>query len=380
MQINRSLLAALSVSSAPMLAAAAPSQHVHARDASTYQANAETALDRLQTWYSEDSGLWTSYSNGWWQSANQLTTVIDMAQLGSSKAQQLAEHVVPNTFRQAAINNENREHTGRNPYINDYYDDMGWWAMAWIRAYDLTQNTTYLTTAEDLFNDMRYGWTTKCTPDGGLWWDKENTFIAPISNTLFIEVAGSLANRVAWRKDYYTMWARNAWNWLSTSVLYAADQHLLMGSIKASTCVQNERPDSFTYSHGALVGGLIELSSATGETKYTDEAHLVAGAVLDSMTKDGVLYEQNIDNEHPGESAPQFKGVFMRALSSLNAQSPKTEYKTLAQKSADSIWENDRDSEGNLGPDWNGPFFGSGNASPHSSAMDAIVFAWKASQ
>ena len=45
-----------------------------------------------------------------------------------------------------------------------YYDDEGWWALAWIAVYDVTRNQTYLNTAESIFEDMKaaYG-TTNCT-------------------------------------------------------------------------------------------------------------------------------------------------------------------------------------------------------------------------
>lgn len=47
---------------------------------------------------------------------------------------------------------------GYQDFINDYYDDEGWWALAWIAAYDLTQNQDYLNMAITIFNDMAGGW------------------------------------------------------------------------------------------------------------------------------------------------------------------------------------------------------------------------------
>ena len=47
-------------------------------------------------------------------------------------------------------------------YINDYYDDEGWWILAWIKAYDLTNDNKYLKMAKITFSDMALGWDSVC--------------------------------------------------------------------------------------------------------------------------------------------------------------------------------------------------------------------------
>jgi predicted alpha-1,6-mannanase (GH76 family) len=304
-----------------------------------------------------------------------------MAIAGSSKAKTIANTVVPNTFTAAAAwdvkNNHALKRRDQNGYINGYYDDEAWWALAWLEAYDLTKKTDYLNTAEILFQDMTTGWGTNCST-GGLWWDKDHREIASISNTLFIEMAAWLATRVSSdKKSTYVNWAVKAWDWFRVSIMYEADKHFIVGDIDPKTCGLPNNPNAFTYAHGALVAGLLELSRATGNSSYLDEAHGVAARVISDMTtKAGVLEEPRIDQAHPGGAAPQFKGIFMRALARLHEASPRDAYVALAQRSADSIWANDRNGTA-LGPDWSGPFYGDANASPHSSAMDALVAAWR---
>lgn len=77
----------------------------------------------------------------------------------------LYQNVYTTTFRQAQASTFNN-------FINDYYDDEGWWAMAWIRVYDVTKDTQYLAQAETIFADMQTGLMGSC---GGQWWDKEHT-------------------------------------------------------------------------------------------------------------------------------------------------------------------------------------------------------------
>lgn len=64
-------------------------------------------------------------------------------------------------------------------FLDGYYDDEGWWANGWITVYDLTQDPDYLTMAISIYNDMVGGYNTPC---GGLYWSKDDTYIASISN------------------------------------------------------------------------------------------------------------------------------------------------------------------------------------------------------
>lgn len=73
------------------------------------------AVAKLQSWYSPKTGLWET--TGWWNSANALTALIDYS--GVSDTSQY-KTVIAQTY---AVN----IHSG---FINDYYDDEGWWALA----------------------------------------------------------------------------------------------------------------------------------------------------------------------------------------------------------------------------------------------------------
>ncbi|KAK8093339.1 glycoside hydrolase family 76 protein, partial [Apiospora hydei] len=319
--------------------------------------------ETLQQWYNHHTGLWTSYSPSWWQSANALTTLIDMVQIGSPKAKKIADMVIPHTFQAAGAFNVREGHRlkraaaddnkkeEKNPYSNGYYDDMA--------AYDVTGDKTYLSTAETLFADTTMGWGTNCSAEG-MWWDKRHTHIDPIADTLFIEVAAWLANRVqADKKIHYADWAVRAWDGFRRSPMYVSGEHYVTAGISVQTCRLSKNPHGYTYSNGALVSGLVALSIATGNRDYLEEAHKVAQTIMKIMSKDG------------------FKGVFMRGLMRLHAASPRPEYREFAQQCADSIWDKNRQGAAELGPDWNGPFHGPANASPHSSAMDGLVAAWR---
>ena len=107
-------------------------------------------------------------------------------------------------------------------FLNDYYDDEGWWALAWIGAYDLTKNTQYLSQAQTIFADMyKVFGKENCSTNaggttGGIWWDRKQTYVNAIANELFLSVAASLANRVKGSTNpNYLSIARQQWSWFN---------------------------------------------------------------------------------------------------------------------------------------------------------------------
>ena len=52
-------------------------------------------------------------------------------------------------------------------FLNEYYDDELWWAIAWITVYDVTKDAKYLDTASVIFENAKVAWGT--SPCGGLW-------------------------------------------------------------------------------------------------------------------------------------------------------------------------------------------------------------------
>jgi predicted alpha-1,6-mannanase (GH76 family) len=125
-----------------------------------------------------------------------------------------------------------------------------------------------------------------------------------------------------------------------------------------------------------ILGGLVELDRASPNKKHLALASRIAHAALSALSDDdGVIH----DGCEPGcgGDASQFKGIFMRNLQQLHAAAPDDAYASAIKKNADSLWANNRDEErGNvLSINWAGPYVQAGNATTHSSAMDALVAA-----
>ncbi len=317
---------------------------------------ARLGFTALQRWYAP-AGVYAT--TGWWNSANALTTLADFDRVMGTR-----DHagVLANSLVEAP-----KQAAG---FLNDYYDDEGWWALAWVAAYDETGEQRYLSAAKGIFADMQGGWSDTC--GGGIWWSKDRTYKNAIANELFLSVAAHLANRVsAGEKAEYVGWAQKEWRWFQGTGMIN-DQHLVNDGLVLETCKNNGKT-VWTYNQGVVLGGLAELSRATGEKGLLEPAAAIAGATIATMTDaNGVLHEPC--EPKCGEDGVQFKGIFVRNLEELNGVAPRPEYGRLMRTNAESIWAHSRDANNVFGLVWSGPF-GTEAAGSQSSALDALVAA-----
>lgn len=251
-------------------------------------------------------------------------------------------------------------------FLNGYYDDEGWWALAWIQAFDVTKNLLFLQTSISIFNDMKIGSTTPC---GGIWWDKNQTYVNAIANELYLSVGAHLANRVLLNKNFYLENAKSQWAWFQKSGMINS-KNLINDGLK--DC-RNNNGTVWSYNQGVILGGLTELFYATGDQSYLTTATSIANAAITALQdKNKVLHDPC--EPDCGADGSQFKGVFMRNLQILQKAAPSQTYVDFAAANAASIWAYDRDaSDGVLSEVWSGPFVKPGNASTQSSALDALI-------
>ncbi|KAI5919860.1 glycosyl hydrolase [Camillea tinctor] len=365
------------------------SSHVNFADQAVYASNSVNAIQTLQTWYNKGTGLWDS--TGWWNSANCLTILADFAVLKPQQAASLdIPNIIQNTYEQAQkttvqatkklsfnglpissyVRVSKRSTIGKrgfDNFLNDYYDDEGWWALAMIRSFDIgvfgIGDQEYLEAAVEIFEDMKKG-NSSC---GGIYWSKVTPYTNAIANELYLSVAASLANRIPAQKNYYLDIAKNQWTWFKNSGLI--NQNNLINDGLTDAC-KNNAGNTWTYNQGVILGGLVELYKATGDASYITQAVTIATAAIAAKSKDGVLYEGC--EPDCGSDGAQFKGIFMRNLMYLQQVAPRDTFKNFILTNADAIWANNRDASGKLGPTWNGPF-SEASAGTQSSALDVLV-------
>jgi predicted alpha-1,6-mannanase (GH76 family) len=199
--------------------------------------------------------------------------------------------------------------TARQYYVdfrNEYLDDSGWWALAWLKMYDRTHDTKYLATARAIHAHMAAAW----RPDksGGVLWCEEADKQVPnaITNGLFLILSARLHARTG--EPAYLTWAAQTDAWRRDHQLYDGI---------AVVDAPGHRGDYWTYNQGVYLGGLTALYEATGQTAYLGEAAAAADTIIARsgvVTPDGIIIEKLGTK---GWDVGLFKGVFARYLAQL---------------------------------------------------------------
>jgi predicted alpha-1,6-mannanase (GH76 family) len=341
-----------------------------------YRGHAEAAVDELQRWYARRTGLWKT--TGWWNAANALTAVIRYTEHTGDRSH---EHVIERTFRQAPHRNSG--------FVNKFFDDNFWWALAWADAYDLTGESRYLDAAKAIFAHNLSGWDDTCR--GGLWWNEDRKYKNAITNELLLTLAARLHQRTQGSREgapgeEYLTWALRSWEWLYGSGMIGPSG--LVNDGLTAACANNGGP-TWTYNQGVILGGLAALHAITGDAAYLRQGETIADATLATLTiPPGILAEPTelAEVQGPGTGGraldgdqTQFKGIFARYLHDFS-RSPglpadkSATYRAFILANADSVWSNAGNERHQFGARWGGPF-DTADASRQSSALEVLTSA-----
>jgi len=381
---------------------------------------AAIALAALQeSWYNTSTGSWgggkvdpdrgtvDSGMIGWWNAANTLEVIgLALQRLpaagpdsvwAAGQREELLDQVIPSMYQ---LQNWTGCMDSRS------YDDSGWVALAWIRAYEVTSEQRYLDRAMAFFAQVkREAWDDVC--GGGLYWagDKAgggNRYKNAISNELFLVTAMRLHNHApnASAAAQYLDWAQREWTWFRTSGMIIQNGSYVAGGLRNCSC---DHAEGFTYNQGVILGGIGLLFEATpedGESEQRaaliDAAEAIALGVVRSGSRwqdaeTGVLLEPCEPHlEGCNADGTQFKGIFVRYLRYYldsvcpvggedGCASPNAdEYRSFLQRNADSVWSAARSEEDNhIGVHWSGPPPRSAHAAngaiAQTSGIDALL-------
>ncbi len=340
----------------------------------------------------------------WWNSANAITALVDYMAITGDRS--YLEPVVANTFARAPGTHRPVLARRMSPvwpffrfsrgaysgFINAFYDDEGWWALAWLDAFDLTGEDKYLAAASDIFLDMAAGWDDYW--GGGIYWgkhdgrpDRTGASAVPrgwtvgyknaIANELFIAVAAGLGLRSRGRaparaglagaglagagQPDYLDWARRGWAWFSSAPPAGVAMLNEAGLINDSPNqhgVNDNSQSVWSYNQGVILSGLADLAELTGDQAYLVAAEKIADAFIqnpwrphvatgqpahprESGVIDGILHEHNdcgpggcAPARPPGVDTTMFKGIFVRHLARLYRKTGKPAYQQFIAANA----------------------------------------------
>jgi predicted alpha-1,6-mannanase (GH76 family) len=310
------------------------------KDSGLYLEHSSAINRALLVIQSPASHLWQRA--GWWNAANIMEAMIDYSRISETNCPQLCRQI----YR--AI-----RHKMLGSFRNWAYDDSGWWAMAWLKAYDRYHRSDYLKTAEKIFTYLvNQGWDDRC--GGGMNWMRNHPYKNAVTNELFILLAARLAGHQTdtVRKAYYLNWAIKDYSWLNQSGMLNAD-HLYNDGLDKDC--KNNHGNTWTYNQGVILAAEKELYTLTGDEKYLRSARQTALACMRvEADKDSILTDKL--GKDAGLDCPQFKGIFIRELAELNTVLKDPAISHFIMHNAEVAWSKAQNAGHLFDFKWQGPF------------------------
>jgi predicted alpha-1,6-mannanase (GH76 family) len=224
-----------------------------------------------------------------------------------------------------------------NTFLNHFYDDMEWNALAMLRAYKATNDTKWLDATKEVWTDIKTGWNT--TMGGGIAWKKDQLYY---KNTPANAPAAILAARlyqITSNADDLA-WAKKIYDWQKATLVNASTGLVYDGINSANDGKLQDSPGwSFAYNQGTYIGAGLELYNITKNNIYLEDAIKTAN----NFIVDGVMSPSGIMRPSDNGDGGLFNGIGVRYLALLaqNADVPATNrenYIGYLKKNAETLW------------------------------------------
>ncbi|WP_249162182.1 glycoside hydrolase family 76 protein [Actinospica acidithermotolerans] len=334
---------------------------------------AAAAADALMYDYDPYTAWWPS---SWWNSAVALTSIIDYTKKTGDTAY---KWIIDRTFQvdqaafAAGVRATNQIY---GDFISDSTDDDEWWALAWIDAYDLTGDQSYLNMAVTIADYVETMWDGTCS--GGLWSDTSKSYKNAITNALYVRLTAELHDRISSDAGWLTQ-ADKEWSWFLNSGMINSSG-LVNDGLSSSTC-GNNGGTVWTYNQGMTIGAAVEMYRATGSPADLTEAKYLADSAINStsLVTNGILTEScDTLTATCDDDQKEFKGIFMDYLGDLNSVVGGT-YSSFINTQINALWADDRTTLNQIGERWSG---GTSTSNPNvfdwrtqSAALEALLAA-----
>ena len=254
-----------------------------------------------------------------------------------------------------------------NTYLNEYYDDMLWQALANLRAFEVTQDPGYKATAQLLWTDIKLGWNEQ--QGGGIAWRKSQLGYKNTPANAPAAILGARLYLLDKNSDDLA-WARKIYQWQKQNLVDPATGQVWDGLNRLGDG-QVDKGWYFTYCQGVYLGAGLALYRATQQSSYLDDATRTASYVINDsqLAPGGVLKEEG------GGDGGLFKGILIRYLAQLAtepavAAATRTGYIGFLKFNGESMWKRGtRRPPGLVGTSWTSPPSGPVDASAQMSGV-----------
>lgn len=232
---------------------------------------------------------------------------------------------------------------------NAYFDDNGWWGIAYVDAYRATGDRAWLAQAARALRFIdRFGWDAK---GGGIWWDLEHRH--KTSEPL---AAATLVAAELYRYTGDAAYLRMAMKYLEWADAKTVNrrQSDLYGRSDTDATVMN-------YVEGMMISAHVELCRATGKTWYCERARELASGSL---------------KEFPilADWSPETDVIYLRGLLDLYAYDRDDRWYAVVYANAARARELARDDAGLWSKRWDGSWTLPGAL--YTQAATLQLFAW----
>jgi hypothetical protein len=358
------LSAAAPASAAPPAPAAASATQLHFLGLAKrgVAAAAQSWGDRRRGWYDERLNDRERYP---------LATIWDIVPLFQSlDAIAIAEPVAANrraVARFAAgaeryLNRGLHPGPGYSPYPGDreasaetWFDDNGWWGLAFVNAYRATGTRRYLSDAQRALSYISAaGWDRQ---GGGIWWNTTHPYKAgeALASATLLAVLIYQQTRSSWALAQARMYLR----WANTSG-YSATDRLYAGSSLDATPID--------YIEGPLIYAQARLCALTGTSAECERAERLKGVALERF---GYLLD----------FSPQYDAIYLQWMLALYGLDHDPTLYNMAAANARDAETRALGGQGLYLLSWNGEALPPSDATPgmlQTHAATTSLFAWLA--
>lgn len=241
----------------------------------------------------------------------------------------------------------------KNNGVGDvYFDDNGWTAKKFLEAYERTGEEFYLEETIKIYDYLvKKGW----SPLNGVYWCENpanpDAFVRGLSATTPLVYLGAKLYKIT-EDEYYLDWAKKALEFIDT--LENPKNHVHWNAYE--TIIEdgefisgNIDKNYWSYNSGFTMTSLVELYKVTNDYTYIEKALRTAKGANKVF---GILDDNKGVRSYPPTG--WFNTLLLQGYISVY-EFDKDEVSKYIDDFAESIdyaWENERDEEGFLAPDW----------------------------